>query len=177
MTCYCSSNSFYAVVVVRSKSTAANQAVYDNAGPYTNDAFYYIAAAWARENISRVPESYTVGDGSRTLANMMVYTNAKLKSNSRYGIFIRIDIQPVAGNVVGLCEISLHLYSHVIYYIRVQFLSQPNRTYILTMCYSKQVRWCSAAIYNNVPQFYFSCSIRASLVCCCATAGNCIFVL
>ena len=104
MTCYCSSNSFYAVVVVRSESTAANQAVYDNAGPYTNDAFYYIAAAWARENISRVPESYTVGDGSRT--NMMVYTNAKLKSNTRYGIFIRIDIQPVAGNVVGLCEIS-----------------------------------------------------------------------
>ena len=36
---------------------------------------------------------------------MMVYTNAKLKSNTRYEIFIRIDIQPVAGNVVGLCEI------------------------------------------------------------------------
>ena len=103
MTCYCSSNSFYAVVVVHSESTAANQAVYDNAGPYTNYASYYITAAWARENISRVPESYTVGDGSRT--NMMVYTNAKLKSNTRYEIFIRIDIQPVAGNVVGLCEI------------------------------------------------------------------------
>ena len=48
MTCYCSSNSFYAVVVVRSESTAANQAVYDNAGPYTNYASYYITAAWAR---------------------------------------------------------------------------------------------------------------------------------
>ena len=89
---------------MRSESTAENQAVYDNAGPYTNDAFYYITAAWSRENISRVPESYTVGDGSRTLANMMVYTNTNLKSNTRYGIFIRIDIQPIAENLVGSCE-------------------------------------------------------------------------
>ena len=70
--CYCSSNSFYAVVVVRSESPAANQAVYDDAGPYTNDASYYIAAAWARENVSRVPGSYTMGDGSRTLASTIV---------------------------------------------------------------------------------------------------------
>lgn len=45
-------------IVVRSESPAANQAVYDDTGPYTNDASYYIAAAWARENVSRVPESY-----------------------------------------------------------------------------------------------------------------------
>ena len=106
MTCYCSSNRFYAVVVVRGESPAANQAVYDDAGPYTNDASYYITAGWAGENVSRVPESYTVGDGSSTLANMMVYTNAKLKSNTRYGIFIRIDIQSVAGNAVGLYTVT-----------------------------------------------------------------------
>ena len=88
-------------MVVRSETLAANQAVYNDAGPYTNGATHYIAAAWARENISTVPESYTVGDGSTTVANTVVYGNAELNSNTRYGIFIRIDIESDAGNVVG----------------------------------------------------------------------------
>ena len=66
--------------------------------PSPNSAHNYIAAAWARENISRVPESYIVGDGSTTVANTVVYRNTELNSNTRYGIVIRIDI---AGNVVG----------------------------------------------------------------------------
>ena len=94
------------MVVVRGETPSPNQAVYNDAGPYRRDASYYIAAAWARENISRVPESYTVGDGSRTVANRMVYTNAELSSSTRYGIFVRIDIESDAGNVVGYKVIS-----------------------------------------------------------------------
>ena len=89
-------NSFYAVVVVRS-DTPANQAVYNDARPYTRDAPYYIAAAWARENISRVPESYTLGDRSTTVANARVYTNAELNPDTGYSIFVRIDIESDAG--------------------------------------------------------------------------------
>ena len=85
------------MVVVRSETPSPNQAVYNDAGPYTRDVPYYIAAAWARENISRVPESYTVGDGSTTVANRMVYTNAELSPDTVYSVFVRIDIAPDAG--------------------------------------------------------------------------------
>ena len=88
---------FYAIVVVKGGTPDANQAVYNDAGCYFNDAPYYIAAAWAQENISRVPGSYVVGDGSTTWADTVVYTNAKLKSNTGYGIFVRIDIESDAG--------------------------------------------------------------------------------
>ena len=93
-------NSFYAVVVVRSETPAANQAVYNDAGPYTRDASYYIAAAWAGGNISRVPVSYTLGNGSTTVANTMVYTNAELNPDTDYSIFVRIDIESDAGGQV-----------------------------------------------------------------------------
>ena len=101
---------FYAVVVVRSATPDPNQAAYDDAGPYFNGAPYYIAAAWAREDISRVPVGlYTVGDGSTTLANMVVYTNAGLKSNTGYGLFVRIDIESDAGDVVRIQTAELGL--------------------------------------------------------------------
>ena len=103
----CSFHSFYAVVVVRGETPSANQAVYNDAGPYTPDASYYIAAAWAGENISSVPDSYTVGDGSTTVANTMVYRNAELSSSTRYGIFVRIDIESDAGNMVGYFDIGI----------------------------------------------------------------------
>ena len=91
------------MVVVRSRNPDTNQAVYNDAGAYFSDSPYYITAAWARENISRIPSSLTVGDGSITLANMVVYTNAELSSNTGYGIFIRIDIESDAGSLVGIC--------------------------------------------------------------------------
>ena len=94
-------------MVVRGETPAANRAVYNDATPYTIGARYYIAAAWAEENISRVPESYTVGDGSITVANTVVYRNAELNTNTKYGIFIRIDIESDVGNVVGYCDISV----------------------------------------------------------------------
>ena len=90
-------DSFYAVVVVRSETPSVNQAVYNDAGPYTHDATYYIAAAWARENISRVPMSYTLGDRSTTVAHTVVYTNTELNPDTGYSIFVRIDIESDAG--------------------------------------------------------------------------------
>ena len=94
-------------MVVRSETPSPNQAVYDDADPYRRDAPYYITAAWAGENISSVPDSYTVGDGSTTVANTMVYRNAELSSSTRYGIFVRIDIESDAGNMVGYFDIGI----------------------------------------------------------------------
>ena len=88
------------MVVVHSGSPDPNQAAYNDAGPYFSGAPYYIAAAWARENISRIPASLTVGDGSTTLASTVVYTNTELRSNSGYGIFIRIDVGSDTGSLV-----------------------------------------------------------------------------
>ena len=90
-------------MVVHGETQAANRVVYNDIRPYTNGAHYYIAAAWAEENISRVPKSYIVGDGSTTRANMVYYRNADLNSNTKYGIFIRIDI---SGNVVAYIVIA-----------------------------------------------------------------------
>ena len=93
-------HSFYAVVVVRSETPSANQAVYNNAGPYMQGVSYYITAAWAGENISRVPNSYTVGNGSTTVANTVVYRNAELNPATDYSFFVRIDIQSDTGGEV-----------------------------------------------------------------------------
>ena len=81
------------MVVVRSGNPDPNRAVYNDAGTYFRSAPYYIAAAWARENISRVPDSFTVGNGSITRANSVVYTNAPLSPDTDYSIFVRIDIE------------------------------------------------------------------------------------
>ena len=119
------SYSFYAVVVVCSRTPDANQAVYIDAEPYVSGASYYIAAAWARENISRVPSSLTVGDGSTTLANMVVYRNAELSSDTDYSIFVRIDIESDAGpKVNGLKFMVNHTKS-----IIPLSLPQPIRIY------------------------------------------------
>ena len=91
------------MVVVRSETPSANQAVYNDAGPYRRDASYYITAAWARENISSVPYSYTVGDGSTTVANTVVYRNSELNPATDYSFFVRIDIQSdTSGEVMYL---------------------------------------------------------------------------
>ena len=107
---YCwisSSCSFYAVVVVRSGSPDTNQAVYNDAGPYSSGTSYYITAAWAGQNISMVPSSLTVGDGLTTLANMVTYTNAELSSDTDYAIFVRIDVESDAGPEVHGLRLAL----------------------------------------------------------------------
>ena len=95
-------------MVVRSETPSPNQAVYDDADPYRRDAPYYITAAWAGENISSVPDSYTVGDGSTTVANTVVYTNAELNPATDYSLFVRIDIESDAGGEVILMLIYFH---------------------------------------------------------------------
>ena len=82
--------------------------MYNDAGPYTRDASYYIAAAWARGNISRVPNSYTLGDGSTTVADTVVYTNTELNPDTDYSIFVRIDIESDTGGEVILILMYLH---------------------------------------------------------------------
>ena len=95
-------------MVVRSETPSPNQAVYDDADPYRRDAPYYITAAWAGENISSVPDSYTVGDGSTTVANTVVYTNAELNPATDYSLFVRIDIESDAGGEVILMLMYFH---------------------------------------------------------------------
>ena len=95
-------------MVVRGETPSPNQAVYNDAGPYTQDAPYYIAAAWAGENISRVPDSYTVGNGSTTVANTVVYRNAELNPATDYSLFVRIDIESDTGGEVILMLMYFH---------------------------------------------------------------------
>ena len=69
------------------------QSDYDDAKPYTPDATYYITAAWSKENVTRVPERYIVGNESVTFADGDTYLNAKLKSGSDYTFFAWIDLK------------------------------------------------------------------------------------
>ena len=57
-------------------------------------ASYYIAAAWDENAIraGQVPSVFIVGDQSLTTANGKDYVNAPLDSNTRYGVFVRYDI-------------------------------------------------------------------------------------
>ena len=65
---------------------------YPNIQPYENrgDNRYYISYAW--NNISEIPESFRVGDESRTIAirNGLeeVYLNARLKRNEPHCFYI-----------------------------------------------------------------------------------------
>ena len=83
------------MVVIRGAPLSTNQEDYDDAKPYTPDssAPYYITAAWANENVTRVPVTYIVGNESVTYANGAMYLNAKLKSGSEYTFFVQIDLK------------------------------------------------------------------------------------
>ena len=64
---------------------------YHNLKPYMEGAMAYITAAWNEEQIQSnlVPDEFTIGDG------LMYgdYTNVPLKSNTKYGYFIRYMIE------------------------------------------------------------------------------------
>ena len=68
---------------------------YNNAKAFEpeSEATYYITAAWAKENVTKVPLTYTVGNESVTYANEVTYLNAKLKSGTPYTLFVRIDLR------------------------------------------------------------------------------------
>ena len=87
--------SFYAVVLVRGYQGNTKQHDYDNASAYDPTTFtqYYITAAWANENVTRVPQRYVIGNESVTYANGVRYLNARLESGSEYSFFVRIDLK------------------------------------------------------------------------------------
>ena len=51
---------------------------------------YYITAAWDDPKV--VPDTYTVGDETETVANDVTYENGALSSNTDYAYIIRFDI-------------------------------------------------------------------------------------
>ena len=69
------------------------QSDYDDAKPYTSGAPYYVTAAWSRENLTRVPENFIIGDETVTYADGEMYLNARLSSGSDYTFFVRIDLK------------------------------------------------------------------------------------
>ena len=69
------------------------QTDYDDAKAFTPEATYYITAAWARENVTRVPINFVVGNESVTYADGVKYLNARLSSGSSYSFFAIIDLQ------------------------------------------------------------------------------------
>ena len=93
---------FVAIVVVLGSvnDVGTDQSQYDDAGPYTNVARYYIAAAWNETAVynGQVNSTIVVGDnmdftvrppGSQ---DKTTYSNVPLRSNQDYCIFIRYDI-------------------------------------------------------------------------------------
>jgi hypothetical protein len=64
---------------------------YRNLKPYTEGAMAYITAAWNEEQVqsNMVPREFIIGDG----VTYGGYTNVPLKSNTRYGYFIRYMIE------------------------------------------------------------------------------------
>ena len=81
---------------MREPPEPVDQSRYIDARSYGNDssASYYITAAWDENAIQaeQVPSVFSVGDRKRYKANGVDYVNAQLDSNTRYGLFVRYDI-------------------------------------------------------------------------------------
>ena len=60
----------------------------------------YITAAWT--NPSDVPGIFTVGDGSMTTANGVMYENVGLSSGTDYAYIIRFEIKSDTSDEVGI---------------------------------------------------------------------------
>ena len=89
-------------MVVRSnaKNFAMDPSQYDDARPFTDEAVYYITAAWDEAAVysGRVTSTIDVGDGTIYKAKFpgmldpINYVNQPLRSNHDYCIFVRYDI-------------------------------------------------------------------------------------
>ena len=99
--------SFYAVVIVLG-SAPVEQSTYSDATSYQAGDTYYITAAWDKETIDNVPAVFAIGDGSVTVANGITYENVKLKPDSRYSVFVRIDIQSDISGQVSAVQQKLY---------------------------------------------------------------------
>lgn len=84
------------VVVVRDPPANDVASNYENVdlGPYMEGAKVYITAAWTKEQVqsNNFPSTFTIGNPSDNGGDD-AYTNVALKSNTRYGYFIRYTIE------------------------------------------------------------------------------------
>ena len=84
--------------------------------PFSSDLpnQYYVTAAWDAANLSSVPEVFTVGAEDIYIAlppdrnGKETYTNARLRSNTNYAIFVRYDIE---NDNIGATEVSIVILS------------------------------------------------------------------
>ena len=77
-------------VVVVQNPTSDSAKTYSDLKPYSKGVTVYIAAAWNESDL--VPNEFTIGDISDH-GDDHNYTNEALKSNTRYGYFIRYVIE------------------------------------------------------------------------------------
>ena len=91
---------FYAIIVIRitdsfNRESPPDPSNYTNAKPYDRTADprqeFYITAAW--NGSQEVPETYTIGDRSVTVANGIMYENVGLSSDTNYAYLIHIEIK------------------------------------------------------------------------------------
>ena len=136
--------SFVAVVVVRDPPETIVQSNYLDAQPYVDDLSvnYYITAAWDESVIQDVPDTFVVGDLSTTTADGVQYTNGPLDSNTRYGVFIRYEIDSDESNdplstysdaVIVQTGLSHLLHCHCLTYLS-SYTHVPNTNYTVTVC-------------------------------------------
>ena len=119
---------------------------YDDATAYMRNDPYYITAAWAGENVTRVPLDYIVGSESVTYANGVKYVNAKLSAGSTYTIFIWIDLRsdiPVRALPLSFTGGSVLAYTSqglkVVFIILLLFYAgrESQDTYTLHNCWNR----------------------------------------
>ena len=82
---------------------------------------YYITAAW--DDPDRVPSSFLVGNGSKTVVDGTTYENTNLRSDTSYAVLFRIDIRSDT-NEVMLIDIISH------------FIVKLNNEYIFLFFYT-----------------------------------------
>lgn len=91
---------FYAIIVVRiteefNVESPPKQSEFEDATAYDREAspaqLYYITAAW--DDPDRVPPSFIIGNGSKTVVDGTTYENNELRSDTSYAVLFRIDIR------------------------------------------------------------------------------------
>ena len=122
---------FVAVIVVPLPDDTvqpSDQEVYTENRPFspTLPTQYYVTAAWDADNLSSIPEVFTVGTGMRYTAlppdrsGKVTYTNVRLRSNTNYAIFVRYDIE---NDNIGATEVSIVILSMLSGAVRIIIFS------------------------------------------------------
>ena len=96
------------LVIVRDPKNE-EQRSYMNLMAHVPGAEAYITAAWSGQQIASIPERFTVGNMSVTVADGIEYINAQLNPDTRYGYFIRYIIE----NDADLQQVSSSYYNTI----------------------------------------------------------------